>query len=138
MQARWIGNMMFHVRTDSNHDVLMDAKEEVGGKDAAPRPLELVLTGLMGCTGMDVVSILKKMKVIDQMKDFRIEIEYERAEEHPRIFTRVHLKYIFKFDGEPPKDKVEKAVQLSQEKYCSVSAILKCSSKVTYEIVYEN
>ena len=87
---------------------------------------------------MDVVSILRKLKVIAQMKDFRIEIEYERAEEHPRIFTKVHLKYIFRFDGEPPKDKVETAVQLSQEKYCSVSAILKCSSKVTYEIVYEN
>ncbi|PLV59723.1 OsmC family protein [Thermotoga sp. KOL6] len=138
MQARWIGNMMFHVKTDSNHEVLMDTREEVGGKDAAPRPLELVLTGLMGCTGMDVVSILRKMKVIDDLRDFRIEIEYERAKEHPKIFTKVHLRYIFKFEGEAPKDKVEKAVQLSQEKYCSVSAILRCSSKVTYEIVYEN
>lgn len=137
MKARWISGMMFHAVTDSGHEVFMDAKPESGGQDAAPRPLEFFLVGLMGCTGMDVVSLLRKMKVIDNLRSFRMEVSYERASDHPMVYTKVHLKYFFSFDGEPPKEQVEKAVKLSQEKYCSASAMLRKTAELTYEIVYE-
>ncbi|MBC7123973.1 MAG: OsmC family protein, partial [Pseudothermotoga sp.] len=111
--------------------------KESGGLSAGPSPMELVLVALTGCTGMDVVSILSKMKVLDEVESFRMEVSSERAQDHPKIYTKIHLKYIFKFKNQPFKEQVEKAVQLSQEKYCSVSAMLKKAAEVTYEIVYE-
>ena len=132
----WMGNMLFHTRTPSGHDVFVDSSEDVGGKDSAPRPMELMIVSLMGCTGMDVVSILRKMRV--ELKSFRIEVEYERKSYHPRIYTSIKLKYIFSVEGEAPMEKLKKAVELSQEKYCSASAILKSSvEKFDYEIIVE-
>ncbi|ONN26988.1 osmotically inducible protein C [Thermosipho affectus] len=130
--------MLFYSKTTSGHDLILDASENVGGKDAGARPKELILYSLMGCTGMDVVSLLRKMRVIDQMESFKLEADYENASEHPKVYTKIHLKYIFKFNGEPPKEKVEKAVNLSQNRYCAVSAMLKkVVPEFTYEIVYE-
>ncbi|MGC8902850.1 MAG: OsmC family protein [Fervidobacterium sp.] len=130
--------MLFYAKTLSGHDLIIDSDSSVGGKDAGLRPKELVLYSLMGCTGMDVVSLLRKMRVIDSMESFRIEVDYEQAQEHPKVYTKIHLKYFFKFNGEPPKEQVQKAVTLSQDKYCAVSAMLKKAvPEFTYEIIYE-
>ncbi|MEJ5229344.1 MAG: OsmC family protein [Pseudothermotoga sp.] len=136
MRTEWLGKMSFIAHTDSGRQVLMDAKKESGGLGSAPTPMELVLAALTGCTSMDIVSILGKMKVLDDVEIFNLEANAEKSEEHPRVYTKIHLKYIFKFKGNPPKEQVEKAVQLSQEKYCSVAGMLKKSAQITYEIVY--
>lgn len=130
--------MLFFAKTTSGHDLIIDGDTSVGGMDAGPRPKELLLYALMGCTGMDVVALLRKMKVIDRMTSFRMEVDYEVASEHPKVYTKMHLKYYFKFDGEPPREQVEKAVNLSQEKYCGVSAMLKKAiPDFSWEIIYE-
>ncbi len=97
-------------------------------------PSLAAVVSLAGCAAMDVVSILKKMKSLPEA--FRIEVEVERAPEHPKVYTAIHLKYILK--GDVDHEKVQKAVELSQEKYCSASAMLKKASKLTYEIIYED
>ncbi|MCS7175232.1 OsmC family protein [Pseudothermotoga sp.] len=137
MRTEWLGKMAFLAYTDSNRQILMDAKKENGGLSAGPSPMELVLAALTGCTGIDVISILSKMKVIDEVESFRMEVSADRAQDHPKVYTKIHLKYIFKFKNQPLKEQVEKAVQLSQEKYCSVSGMLKKSADLTYEIIYE-
>ncbi|ABV33530.1 MULTISPECIES: OsmC family protein [Pseudothermotoga] len=137
MKTEWLGKRAFISFTDSGRQVLMDAKREAGGLHAAASPMELVLSALTGCTGMDVVSILEKMKVLDDIEKFSMEVSSERSQDHPKVYTKIHLKYIFKFKGEAPVDKVEKAVNLSQEKYCSVAGMLKKAAEITYEIVYE-
>lgn len=137
MKTEWLGKMAFLAHTDSGRQVLMDAKKENGGLSSGPSPMELVLAALTGCTGMDVISILSKMKVLDEVENFRMEVSADRSQEHPKVYTKIHLKYIFKFKNQPFKEQVEKAVQLSQEKYCSVAGMLKKSAELTYEIVYE-
>ena len=129
------GGMEFLAKTESGHELLLDAGESSGGLDKGVRPTELLLVGLSGCTGMDVVSILKKMKV--ENYTLRIEVGNEKTEEHPVIYKKIHLKYIFHLEDESKKDKVEKAVSLSQDRYCGVSAMLKEASELTYEIIYE-
>jgi len=119
---------------DTNHWVGMDGPEEFGGHAAGSRPIELLLMSLGGCTGMDVISILKKKRV--KLDDFRIEIDADRAEEHPRVFTAINLHFIFIGKGIRPKD-VERAIELSSTKYCPASAMLRKSVKIThdYEII---
>ena len=122
--------MQFVGSADSGHAVLMDAAPEVGGANTALRPMEMLLVSLGGCTGMDVVSILRKMRV--EWRRFEILIEAERAPEHPRVFTKIHLTY--RIWGENiPKDKLKKAIDLSQERYCSVTAMLRKTAEITYE-----
>jgi putative redox protein len=133
MKLQRIGEMAFHVKTPSGHDVYLDSGENVGGKDSAARPMEYVLIALMGCTSMDVVSILRKMKVTDY--EYYMEVESDQKDEHPKVFTRINLKYNF-IGKNLPKDKIEKAVELSQNKYCSVSAMLRESVELTHEINY--
>ena len=134
MKLSWLGGMRFYSRTPSGHDVFLDSSPKVGGTDTAARPMEHLLIALMGCTGMDVVSILEKMRVDGYT--FDLVCEYERAEDHPKVYTKINLKYVFKGEN-LPQDKLEKAVKLSQEKYCSVSAMLKKAVDLTYEIVVE-
>ncbi len=131
--ATWQGKMKFTAESDSGHAIVMDANEEAGGENAGVRPKELLLKGLAGCTGMDVVSILKKMRIEPQV--FRIEINAGLTEEHPRVFEKISMKYIFSKDV--PEDKARRAVELSQEKYCGVSAMLKKNSPVEYEVIFE-
>lgn len=120
-------------KANSNHWVVMDSSENVNGHDAGPRPMELLLMGLGGCTGMDVISILDKMKV--PYKDFRIEIEADKADEHPKVYTKIHIKYIVY--GDVPEDKLKTAIELSKTKYCSAQAMLSKAAEITtsYEIV---
>lgn len=131
--TRWNGNMSFEAKTPDGKVVLMDVPGTEGALGVSPKVLLIV--GLTGCTGMDTVSILEKMKV--PKYEFRIEADYHSTEEHPKIYDRIHLRYYFHFEGEPPKDKVSKAVELSQTKYCGVSAMLKKAAEITYEILYE-
>lgn len=127
----WNEGLRFIGITESNHCVVLDAKKEYGGFGSAPGPMELLLISLMGCTGMDVISILKKMK--EEVEDLRIFVEADRSNEHPKIFTKIKL--IYEFKGKNLKyDNVKKAVELSQEKYCSVSHMLNKATPIEYEI----
>jgi putative redox protein len=128
-QIFWKRKMEFEGKTESGHSVLMDAKPEFGGEERGPRSMELLMVALGGCTGMDVVSILKKMKV--ELEGVTINIDSERATEHPKIFTKINLEY--NFTGKNIKEEdVKRAIELSQEKYCSVSAMLKEKAEITY------
>lgn len=112
--------------------IKVDADPGVGGKDYGPRPKPLVLSSLAGCTGMDVASILGKMKV--PYDSFELEIEGDLAEEHPKTFTAVRIRYIFTGD-DLDRRKIDKAITLSLDRYCGVAAMLKKSATIDYEIV---
>jgi|SRR5512133_2133051 putative redox protein len=130
INVNWAGGMAFEAAIDE-YKVLMDAKPNVGGNNAGPRPKPLLMASLAGCTGMDVVSILKKMKV--ELSSFNVRVEGTISDEHPKLFTAIHL--IYEFTGtDLPFDKIKHAIELSQEKYCGVSATLKKAIPVTYEI----
>jgi putative redox protein len=131
MQAKvtQVKGITFIGKGASDHWVSMDGPEEFGGSNSAARPKELLLIGLGGCTGSDVASILNKMK--ENFSRFEIDIDAETATEHPKVYTNVHLKY--KFWGEDLKqENIEKAIKLSQEKYCSVTAMLQKAIDITY------
>ena len=130
LNLNWIENMSFETEMNG-HRLLIDAAPENGGNDKGPRPKALMLLALAGCTGMDVASILKKMKVeYDKMS---IEVQADSTEEHPVHYIKMHV--IYKFWGKDlPMDKIEKAVSLSDEKYCGVSAAYKKAMELTHEI----
>ena len=126
----WKGNLAFEAETGSWHKILLDAKQEVGGENKGPRPMEVLLVSLAGCTGMDVASILKKKRV--NLQGFTIKINAEQAPEHPKIFTKIKIEY--NFTGKNIKEEnVKKAIELSCEKYCSVTAMLKEKAEITYK-----
>jgi len=126
---RQVDGMTFTGKADSNHWVVMDGSLKEGGNAAATSPKELVLVGLGGCTGMDVASILKKKRA--RLNGFELHISAEEAEDFPRIFTKIHIEYILRGQNLKPQD-VEHAIELSQTKYCSVTAMLRASATVTY------
>ena len=110
-------------KSDSGHWTMMDTKADVGGNEAATAPMELLLISLGGCTAMDVLSILEKMR--QPVQDFRVELEAEHAPEHPKVYTRIRLLYVVNGHVEPRK--LERAIELSQTTYCSVTAMLRKS-----------
>lgn len=114
------------------HKINIDTDKSSGGQDLGPRPKALMLVSLAGCTGMDVVSLLAKMRV--EVADFSIKVEGEITEEHPKHFTSMHITYEF-WGNDLPLDKIEKAVSMSDEKYCGVAATLKKGLPVTHSIV---
>lgn len=127
---KWKSGMAFETEING-HKLTIDAAPEVGGNDEGPRPKALTLVSLAGCTAMDVVSILKKMKV--SFDSLNIKVESDLADEHPKTFENFHV--IYEFRGKDlDESKLKKAVDLSQEKYCGVSASLKKGTDVTYEI----
>ncbi len=128
--VKWKKGMYFEATDMSNHVVPLDADEEEGGKNLGTRPMELLLIGLGGCTGMDVISILRKMR--QEVKSFEIRIEAYRAEDHPKVFTYILVKYLFKGKNLREKD-VEKAVNLSKDRYCSASVMLGKTAKVEHQ-----
>jgi putative redox protein len=126
----WQGDMSFETELDG-HKLVLDASPEVGGGNKGPRPKALMLIALAGCTGMDVVSMLKKMRVEDF--SLRIWVEAEVTEEHPKHYSS--MKVIYEFKGKDlPMDKLEKAVNLSEERYCGVSAVYRKAMPVSTEI----
>lgn len=132
MRARikWVQDMMFVGESGSGHAVVMDGAPEAGGRNLGVRPLEMLLLGLGGCTAFDVVLILKKGR--ERVSDCAVEIEAERASTDPKVFTRIHLHYVLSGTGLAPA-KVERAIRLSAEKYCSASAILAKTAELTHD-----
>jgi putative redox protein len=129
-QITWKAKMVFEGKTESGHSVLMDAKPEFGGEERGPRSMELLMVALGGCTAMDVVSILKKMRT--DLESLTVNIDSEQSPEHPKVFTKINLEY--NFTGRNIKEEdVKRAIELSQEKYCSVSAMLKKTAEITYK-----
>lgn len=121
-------------KADSGHWVPMDTSSATGGNGAASSPMELVLLALGGCTSLDVLSILAKKRVV--LDDYEVHLQAERAEDHPKVFTAIVIKFIF-YGKNIPKEAVERAIELSDTKYCSVSAMLKAATKISveYEII---
>ena len=130
IQTEWKEGMAFEANIDG-HTVSMDTSIEGGGQDSASSPKKLLLAALGGCTGMDVVSLLKKMRV--DIKKCMIEVQGDVAEEHPKYYTGMHV--IYHFTGKDlPLDKLQKAVSKSEETYCGVEALFRKAIKITSEI----
>jgi putative redox protein len=124
-----IQGLAFAGMGETKHWLMMDNTEEFGGSGGATKPMELLLMSLGGCTGMDVVSILRKMRV--DLDDFSIDIKANQAEDYPKVFTKIDLMYRF-YGKDIDVEKVEKAIALSQDKYCSIMAMLKKAIAINY------
>jgi putative redox protein len=133
MKARikWIQDVMFVGESGSGHSVVMDGAPEAGGRNLGIRPTEMVLLGLGGCTAFDVVLILKRGR--ENIADCVVELDAERAQTDPKVFTKIVMRYIVTGRGLDPK-KVERAVQLSAEKYCTVSAMIGKTAQIEHAI----
>ncbi len=133
VEVQWIGKSAFAARSGSNHWAVMDSAHD-GGDGAAPSPMEFLLMGLGGCTGIDVVSILRKMR--QDLTDLQITVEGTRAEADPKVYTEIAVTYRVRGRG-LEEAKVRRAVELSETQYCSVSAMLGKTAKITTRVVLE-
>lgn len=134
-RVRWTGDgMTFLAETGSNHVVAMDGAPEGGGRNLAPRPMEMVLLGAGGCTAYDVVVILKKSG--QQVTGCEVKLAAERAETDPKVFTRIHMHFVVRGRA-LKKNVVEHAIRLSHEKYCSASAMLEKTAEMTRDFEIE-
>jgi putative redox protein len=127
------GGMAFDSVVDG-HTLTIDADTDFGGTDSGPKPKPLLLLSLTGCTGMDVVSLMNKMRV--EYTDFEVKVDGELTDEHPKYYHKIHLTYSLKTKAEY-HEKIKKAVTLSQERYCGVSYMLSKSSELTHEIDFQ-
>ncbi len=138
MKARikWVEQVSFLGETESGHAVLMDGAPAAGGRNLGPRPMEMLLLGAGGCTSFDVISILKKSR--QAVSDCYVELSAERAEEDPKVFTKIHMHFVVKGKEIKP-ELVERAIKLSAEKYCSASIMLGKMADIThdFEVVQE-
>lgn len=129
-RIKWVENVTFVGETDSGHAVVMDGPPDHGGRNLGPRPMEMLLLGLGGCTTFDIIMILKKSR--QDVTDCVVEISSERAEAEPKVFTKIHIHFIV--TGKELKEKqVERAVALSAEKYCSASIMLGKMAEITHD-----
>jgi len=133
MEARvkWVEQRTFLGESGSGHSVVMDGAPDAGGRDLGVRPMEMLLLGMGGCTAFDVVDILRKGR--EPVEDVVIELSGERSEEIPKVFTKIDVKYIITGKGLNP-DKVERAVHLSAEKYCSATIMMGATAEITHTI----
>jgi putative redox protein len=131
----WKGNMKFESTNPSGHNLFMDAGPENDGNGEGYRPKALMLSALAGCSGLDVASLIKKMKL--KVDDFKIEIEANLTEEHPKIYDKVTMEFHF-FGNELKEDKLQKAVDLSVEKYCGVMEMFRQFSTLNIETHFHN
>ncbi|MGN6098176.1 MAG: OsmC family protein [Bosea sp. (in: a-proteobacteria)] len=130
-RAKWVEGMAFMGEAGSGHAVMMDGAPEYGGRNIGIRPMEMLLIGLAGCTGFDVVSILKKGR--EAVTGCEVEVEAERATTDPKVFTKIHLHY--RITGRDlSRAKAERAVTLSKEKYCSASIMLGATAEMSYAL----
>jgi putative redox protein len=128
----WTNGVQFVAESGSGHAVVLDGAPEYGGRNSGMRPMEMVLAGTAACTAFDVVSILKKMR--QDITDVAVDVNGDRAEEDPKVFTKLH--FIYRVSGNKlDAAKVEQAVKLSKEKYCSATIMLAKTAAVSYEIV---
>ncbi len=131
MTATWTGGLRFVYKSTTGHGLVTDVPEAAGGGGTAATPMELIMLGLIGCTGVDVTSILLKMK--EPIEGLEVTAEYERSEEHPKVYTKIHLKY--HVQGDVNVKKLERAIKLSESKYCSVSAMLSKTATITNDYI---
>ncbi len=135
-RVKWVEQVSFLGESESGHAVLMDGAPAAGGRNLGPRPMEMLLLGAGGCTSFDVVTILKKSR--QTVSDCYVELDAQRAEEDPKVFTKIHMHFVVK--GKDIKtDVVERAIKLSAEKYCSASIMLGKTADIThdFEIIQE-
>lgn len=129
-RVKWVEQVSFLGETESGHAVLMDGSPAAGGRNLGPRPMEMLLLGAGGCTSFDVIAILKKSR--QAVSDCYVEMDAERAETDPKVFTRIHLHFVVKGRDIRP-EAVEKAIRLSAEKYCSASIMLGATAEITHD-----
>ncbi|MDP7553396.1 MAG: OsmC family protein [Candidatus Thioglobus sp.] len=128
--VKWVDGMHMVGESGSGHAVVMDGPVEFGGKDLGIRPMEMLLLGVAGCTTVDVVGTLEKMR--EKLSDCQAQVSAVRSDEYPKVFTKIHIHFIIK--GEQINhSKVEKAIKLSAEKYCSASIMLGKTASVTHD-----
>ena len=130
ISVNWVDGMLMVGKSDSGHSITMDGPPEIGGENLGVRPMEMLLLGVAGCTMIDVVTTLKKMR--QDLTNCETKLSAERADEHPKVFTKIHIQFIVKGKDLDPK-KVEKAITLSSEKYCSASIMLGKTASITHD-----
>ena len=127
--VRWVNDMTMVGESASGHAIVMDGPKEAGGNNLGIRPMEMLLLGMGGCTTIDVLSMLKKMR--EEVRDCRAEISAERADDHPKVFTKIHIHFVVE-GVDLDEKKVGKAIGLSADKYCSASIMLGKTATVTH------
>ena len=130
ISVNWVDGMLMVGKSHSGHSITMDGPPEIGGNNLGIRPMEMLLLGVAGCTMIDVVTTLKKMR--QELTNCETKLSAERADEHPKVFTDIHIEFIVKGHDLDPK-KVEKAITLSAEKYCSASIMLGKTASITHD-----
>lgn len=130
VKVQWVEGRTFLGESGSGHGVLMDTAPDLGGRNLGPRPMEMLLLGLGGCTGIDVVMMLQKMR--EKVTGCTMEVDAERAGEEPKVFTRIKVTYVITGKGVKPAS-VERAIQLSAEKYCSASIMLGKTAELIHD-----
>ena len=130
ISVNWVDGMLMVGKSHSGHSITMDGPPEIGGANLGVRPMEMLLLGVAGCTMIDVVTTLKKMR--QELTHCETKVNAERATDHPKVFTDIHIQFIVKGKDLDPK-KVEKAITLSAEKYCSASIMLGKTASITHD-----
>lgn len=130
-RVKWVEHMTFMAETGTGHALIMDGAPDAGGRNLGPRPMEMLLVGLGGCSAFDVVLILKRSRVA--VTDCWVDIDAERAETDPKVFTRINMHFVVT-GRQLAANKVERAVTLSAEKYCSAVAMLGATATITHEL----
>ena len=134
ISVKWIDGMLMVGKSDSGHTIVMDGPPEIGGENLGVRPMEMLLLGMTGCTVIDVISTLKKMR--EDVVDCQTQVSADRSEEYPKVFTNIHVHFVLRGKQLNPL-KVDKAIKLSAEKYCSASIMIGKTAIIThdYEII---
>ena len=130
ISVNWVDGLLMVGKSDSGHTITMDGPPESGGENLGVRPMEMLLLGVAGCTMIDVVTTLKKMR--QDLSHLETKINAERATDHPKVFTDIHIQFILK-GRDLDEKKVDKAITLSAEKYCSASIMLGETATITHD-----
>ena len=130
ISVNWVDGMLMVGKSHSGHSITMDGPPEIGGENLGVRPMEMLLLGVAGCTMIDVVSTLKKMR--QDLTQCETKVNAERANDHPKVFTDVHIQFVIK-GKDLDQNKVDKAITLSAEKYCSASIMLGKTASITHD-----
>ena len=130
ISVKWIDGMLMVGQSDSGHAIVMDGPPEIGGENLGVRPMEMLLLGMTGCTVIDVISTLKKMR--EDVVDCQTQVSADRSEEYPKVFTNIHVHFVFR-GKQLNTSKIDKAIKLSAEKYCSASIMLGKTAVITHD-----
>ena len=130
ISVKWIDGMLMVGKSDSGHAIVMDGPPEIGGENLGVRPMEMLLLGMAGCTMIDVVSTLKKMREV--LVACQTQVSADRSEEYPKVFTNIHVHFILRGKQLNPS-KVDRAIKLSAEKYCSASIMIGKTAVITHD-----